>query len=293
MRSLSSGTKSACGIHGVAVLEESLDQRWFRLAVDGLDVRFFMKGSMLDRGRGKGADSREALSPLLGVPSCLITPSQIHGTTILETSAGNAISVRNVLSGYATNNIEGDGILFDAHDAGKFGLEASLRFADCAPVIVAPSREWFELAGASARPWVLMMHSGYKGTVLNIAKTGLEKVRARYGEQALKGAWAWVGPCIGMANYPRDIEEWTLRGMETFRGKNVKNDGEKVFFDIAGELRLQLMDAGITEDNIFLSGIDTYERYDLCYSYRSGEHERRMFLWAGAYDYMKNKQGAS
>ena len=259
----------------VAVLEEFMGQRWFRLTVSGLDVRFFLRGSMLDAGDGNGPASRAALSPLLGEPSCLIAPKQVHGTTILHTVAENTISA------YAADDVEADGILFDAREAGKLGVEASLRFADCAPVVVAPSSEWVERLST---PWVLMMHSGYKGTVLNVVKAGLKKVRDRYGASALDGAWAWVGPCIGGAHYPRDREEWTLQGLETFREANVKvEEGGKVFFDIAGELRLQLMDAEIAEDRVFLSGIDTFERADLCYSYRRGERSARMFLWAGSF----------
>jgi len=170
---------------------------------------------MLYEGRGKAVISRVVLSRFLGKPSRMIAPKQVHGTTILETVAENAITVE---SECAPNDVEADGILFDAREAANLGTEASLRFADCAPVVVAPSREWVELNGT---PWVLMMHSGYKGTVLNIVKTGLEKARAHYGASALDGAWAWIGPCIGGANYPRDIEEWTLRGLETFNGANV------------------------------------------------------------------------
>jgi len=264
-------------IAGVAVLEEFLGQRWLRLAVSGLDVRFFLRGPMLDNGLGKGAASRTALSPILGEPSRMIAPKQIHGTTILETVAENAVSVESVMSRSAPRDKEADGVLFDACEAGSLGTEASLRFADCAPVVVAPSPEWVELNGT---PWVLMMHSGYKGTVLNIMEAGLKKARARYGAPALDGAWAWIGPCIGGANYPRGIEEWTLRGLETFREPNVGKKGEKVFFDIAEELKFQLMDAGIAEERVFLSGIDTCERTDLCYSYRGGDSTARMFLWA-------------
>jgi copper oxidase (laccase) domain-containing protein len=258
----------------IAAIEEFSGQRWFRLAASGLDVRFFLKGPMLDAGRGKAPASRAALSPLLGEPSRLIAPKQVHGTAILETISDNAVSE------YATTDVEADGILFDANEAGKLGLEASLRFADCAPVVVAPSREWVKSTGT---PWVLMMHSGYKGTVQNIADAGLEKARARYGSHALDGAWAWVGPCVGGPNYPRDREEWTLRGLKTFRETNVERDGDKVFFDIAGELGLQLMDSGISQGNVFFSGIDTCERPDLCYSYRNGERELRMFLWVRSF----------
>jgi len=265
-----------------AVLEESSGQRWFRLPVSGLDVRFFLKGPMLGEGHGKAQTSRTALSPLLGPePSYLMAPKQVHGATVLENIPENAPPVYEA---------EADGILFDAGYAADLEIEASLRFADCAPVVVAPSREWVERNGT---PWVLMMHSGYKGTVQNIAAAGLKKALARYGESALDGAWAWIGPCIGGENYPRDIEEWTLKGLDSFREANVKRagktgkakkageNGEKIFFDIAGELKLQLIDAGITEERIFLSGIDTCERADLCYSYRCGEKTERMFLWAG------------
>jgi len=252
-----------------AVLEEFDGQSWFRLPVSGLDVRFFLRGSMLGEGHGKAKTSRAVLSPLLGQePSCLIAPKQVHGTTVLENIPENAPPVYEA---------EADGILFDARDAADLRVEASLRFADCAPVVVAPSPEW---AARNGTPWVLMMHSGYKGTVQNIVDAGLEKARACYGESAIDGAWAWIGPCIGGANYPRDVEEWTLKGLESFRGENVKKAG-KVFFDIAGELRLQLIDAGIAEESVFLSDINTCERADICYSYRNGEMTERMFLWAG------------
>jgi copper oxidase (laccase) domain-containing protein len=128
-------------------------------------------------------------------------------------------------------------------------------------------------------PWVLMMHSGYKGTVRNIVASGLKKARARYGA-ALSSACAWVGPCIGAANYPRDREEWTERGLVAFHPENVKSAGEKIFFDIAGELKFQLMEAGIAKDRIFSAGVDTFARRDLCYSWRGGDREDRMFLWS-------------
>jgi copper oxidase (laccase) domain-containing protein len=199
-----------------------------------------------------------------------MAPKQVHGTVILDTSIKNTLTPEG-------DSPEADGILFDAWEAAGQGIEASLRFADCAPVVVSPSLQWVEHSGA---PWVLMMHSGYKGTVLNVVTFGLEKVREHYGASALDGAWAWVGPCVSMPHYPRDPEEWTFRGLESFRKTNVQTQGEKVFFDIAEELRLQLTDAGITADRVSLSGIDTYERSDVCYSYRKGERTLRMFLWA-------------
>ena len=239
------------------VLERSQGQPWLQLPHPGADIRFFLKGTLLEETRGNAANSRVALEPLLGPPLPLSAPKQVHGIAVLDSA-----STENLLPSV----VEADGILLDT-----YGVEASLRFADCAPVVVASS-------GSPA--WVLMMHSGYKGTVQNIVEAGLEKVRARYGVAALHSARAWIGPCIGRANYPRDGDEWTLRGLETFHGQNIKGAGEKFFFDIAGELRLQLLEEGIDEERILLSGMDTFACPSLCYSYRGGEREKRMFLWA-------------
>ena len=217
---------------------------------------------MLDEGMGTAAPIRAALAPVLGKPGPMIAPKQVHGTVILDSTMGNTLP----------NVIEGDGILLNLNDTNKTSaLEVSLRFADCAPVVVFPSKE--------NHPWVLMLHSGYKGTVLNIVKAGLEKVRACYGACAVDSALAWVGPCIGGTHYPRDKEEWTLRGLDVFNKENVSFRGEKIFFDIAGELRHQLEGAGIAKERIVLSGIDTFTCRDLCYSYRRGD-SGRMFLWA-------------
>ena len=220
------------------------------------DIRLFGRGVFLDGTRGKAGASRERLVPLLGKRLPLIAPKQVHGTTILEALENN------VLPAFS----EADGILLDAP-----GMEASLRFADCAPVVV---------ASTEGPNWVLLMHSGYKGTVLNIVGAGLEKVKERYGKGALSSACAWVGPCIGIRNYPRSREEWTERGLAAFHLENVEVHGEKVHFDIAGELKNQLVSGGIAEGSVFVSGIDTFESSGLCYSYRRGDPEDRMFLWA-------------
>lgn len=222
------------------------------------DIRLFMRGPLLDGTQGSAEASRVGLIPLLGEGERfpLIAPKQVHGTTILNSVKKNALP----------SLVEADGILLDLPD-----IEASLRFADCAPVVVASSE---------GKPWVLLMHSGYKGTVSNIVKAGLRKVRDRYGASALSSAFAWVGPCIGGANYPRNREEWTLRGLDVFHGENVRPEGEKVFFDIPAELRLQLNDAGLDKRRIFLSGTDTLDSRAFCYSYRGGDSEDRMFLWA-------------
>jgi copper oxidase (laccase) domain-containing protein len=236
-------------------------QRWLRFVPPGetapcADVRLFMRGPLLDGAEGRAGLSRDRLVPLLGKRLPLIAPRQVHGTEILDASADCVLPFQ----------AEADGILLDSPE-----MEASLRFADCAPVAVLPSKP-------KQRPWTLLLHSGYKGTVRNIVRAGLEKVRGRYGEKELSSSFAWIGPCIGGANYPRSREEWTERGLAAFHARNVRAEGEKFYFDIAGELREQLMEGGIAGNRIFSSGVDTFARRDFCYSYRGGDLEGRMFL---------------
>jgi copper oxidase (laccase) domain-containing protein len=269
---------------------EAHGQPWLRLGWGSMDVRFFLKGALLDKGFGDAVSSRKVLTPLLGELLPMVAPRQVHGVRILDATLENTRG--------ASTPVEGDGVLLDAREALRtgagleapgleapgleaLGLEASLRFADCAPVVILPSREGGKAENCDA--WALLLHSGYKGTVQNIVKAGLEKVRDRYGAEAAHWARAWVGPCVGGENYPRDRDEWTLRGLQSFHKENVKSGGErgeKVFFDIAGELECQLKNAGIREERIFLARIDTFARPDLCYSYRRGDRELRMFLWA-------------
>ncbi len=184
-----------------------------------------------------------------------IAPKQIHGSEILHVHDGN-------FAGYALpKRPDADGVLLMTTRAG-----ASLRFADCAPVMV-----WGE-------KWVMILHSGYKGTVLKISECGLGLVRKVMGCEAVKGACAWVGPCIGREHYCRDEEdEWTQRGIAGFHRENFCVRGGKVYFDLAGEISMQLSEGGLCEENIAVAGIDTFTDPECC-SYRRGDITERMTL---------------
>lgn len=209
-------------------------------APDFLHAHFFMKG--------------ENAAGLDDFPR--VAPSQVHGSEILHVNAEN-------FARYALPaKPQADGVLLTTSHAG-----ASLRFADCAPVLL-----W-------GRGWTMILHSGYKGTVLNISARGLELVRSLYGVDAVKDSCAWVGPCIGREHYCRDIsDEWTQKGITSFHAANFADRDGKIFFDLAGEIHAQLIDAGLYNKNITLSGIDTYINEE-CYSYRRGDKSARMTLY--------------
>ncbi|MBQ7219968.1 MAG: polyphenol oxidase family protein [Synergistaceae bacterium] len=211
------------------------------LTPDFLQAKFFMRNESQD-----GIDD---------LPR--IAPHQIHGAEIIHADDDSFAEYS------LPNRPEADGIMLTTTRA-----SASLRFADCAPVMI-----WGKF-------WVMILHSGYKGTVLNISSRGLEFVRSLKGDDAVNKACAWIGPCIGREHYCRDIgDEWTEKGRAVFHAENFDERGSKIYFDLAGEIRNQLLDSGVKDENITLSGIDTCTD-SRCYSYRRGYKEDRMMLYA-------------
>lgn len=213
-----------------------------------ISAKFFTRRPELDDTNG----DINLISINLGLGNLpLIAPSQVHGKNIIHAASKYALPERP----------EADGILLTSCE-----VEASLRFADCAPVLI-----W-------GNEWVLLLHSGYKGTVLNIVNAGVDEVRKTFGGNALENSGAWVGPCIGFDSYMRRIsDEWTTKGMDAFHHNNYRENGEHVYFDLAGEIHEQLRICGINEKNITLSKIDTYVNPE-CYSYRRGDVKNRMLL---------------
>ncbi|MBR1671720.1 MAG: polyphenol oxidase family protein [Fretibacterium sp.] len=245
------------------------------------DARFLMRGPLMDGSNGDIAVLQERLARVAGFPAArvtgfpadpmgvslpLIAPRQVHGVEVIESAVGHALPSRP----------EADGILLTSGD-----VEASLRFADCAPVLILPSEEW----ARRNRPWALLLHSGYRGTVQNIARAGLQRVAQVMGQGAVASASAWVGPCIAGESYPRTWEAWTERGLAAFHPENVRRPLEdppagaegRFYFDLAGELRAQLRECGLAPRNIFVSGLDTASAAG-CYSYRRGDKVDRMML---------------
>lgn len=189
-----------------------------------------------------------------------ISPHQVHGSEIICVNDDNFSQFTRP---------EADGVMLTTTKA-----SASIRVADCAPVML-----WGKF-------WVMILHSGFKGTVLNISGRGCELVRSLFGDEAVRNACAWIGPCIGREIYCRDsFDEWTQKGITNFHRDNFDDKGEKIFFDLAGEIHSQLIEAGLDEANITLTGINTFTDSNCC-SYRRGDKTERMTL------YVRLKEGA-
>lgn len=218
-------------------------------------ARLYARGPLNDEANGDPARVWAALSAEYGGRP-LVAPQQVHGVNIIEASEREALPARR----------EADGV-FIGSDCRAL---ASLRFADCTPVVI---------AAAGGESWMMILHSGFKGTLLNISVAALE----RFGYGCAGGeVWAWIGPRIGACCYSRRADDPATReALAKFSPECAKEKDGLVFFDIGGEIRRQLLARGVPDDNIFGFGGCTRCENEVFYSYRAGDEEKRNFLLAG------------
>ena len=190
----------------------------------------------------------------------LVAPRQVHGTAIIPACKEHRLPLRE----------SADGVFISpASDC-----LASLRFADCTPVVI---------AGCEPEPWMVLLHSGFVGTMKNIAEAGLAYARGRYGAVCGDKVWAWLGPGICGKCYCRSIggDEVTKAAMKLFAPENMNVLGDRCFFDIHGQIKKQLHDSGLSRGHIYDYGCCTKCGGEPLYSYRGGDLKDRIFLLAG------------
>ena len=197
----------------------------------------------------------------VGEVAPVIAPRQVHACNIIS------VTDENFAEYTLPNVIDCDGIFLRTNRA-----VATLRFADCAPVLLYPDENF-----ARDCNFAVLLHSGFKGTVLNISGKAIAEVLEFAGENALENLNVWLGASIAQKNYPRDLDEWTQRALGNFSPENVIISGGKYYFDIRNEIRNQFLRSGILPERIFVSDMDTFSDHR-CYSYRNGDKFNRMIL---------------
>ncbi len=125
--------------------------------------------------------------------------------------------------------------------------------ADCLPVFfIAPG----------PNPWVGLAHAGWRGTQQQITKKTLELIveKSKCLPQDVHIAF---GPCIGKDQYEVGEE---FKGLFPKKSLHFKHD--KVYFNLSGENRRQLLEAGVLEKNILDHEICTVSENEDFYSFR-------------------------
>ena len=134
------------------------------------------------------------------------------------------------------------------------GVVMSILTADCVPILLYDTQQ--EVVAA--------VHAGWKGTKEQIVLKTVQKMKEKYGCNP-RNIIAGIAPSIGRCCY--EVGEDVARHFfETPEGFDTK--GEKYMLDLPFINKLQLVKAGIPEENIEMSQICTACEVEKFFSYR-------------------------
>lgn len=163
--------------------------------------------------------------------------SQVHGRQVLR--------VRRHDDAQAIAAIQADGLCSD--DA---FLGVSVHVADCTPILLACPR-----TGA-----VAALHAGWRGTVLGIARAGVEAMQRNFGcrSHELRAA---LGPCIGACCFevgPEVVAAFLAADAGARDNGSVVKGPAKEHIDLRRVQQLELIAAGLCPDNVDVSSDCTH-----------------------------------
>jgi len=171
---------------------------------------------------------------------------QVHGDKIIEISRGFC----------PRGDMEGDGFLVREH-----GIFAGIRVADCYPVFI----------GDPIRKNAVLIHAGWRGLKAGIIASAMDLLAEEGSDpQDLVAA---AGPGISGEVYEVGEDVGSL-----FPGF-VRREGAKLFLDLRGFIRAELLRRGVAGDNIVFAPYCTY-RDDKLFHSRRREGERTGYMWA-------------
>ena len=187
-------------------------------------------------GEADGAveENRARVRAALGLDA-LVFAKQVHGNTVIR------------LDNAPADGVAGEG---DAMMTNVPGVGLAVQTADCVPLLI------FDPENRA----IAVVHSGWRGTVQEIAKATLMAMHDAYGTRAEK-VRAAIGPSISQANYRVGPE--VLEQFDTLFGDTVGLIGPRDaegggHLDNAGAVRRQLIEAGVSPDVIWMSDTCTF-----------------------------------
>ncbi len=204
----------------------------------------------------KGISDQDEIQKL-AAQGPLVLPSQVHDKKVVRAAKTSDYPQRE----------EADGLLVFPGDP-----VCALRFADCAPVMI---------LSRAPRPWALILHSGFRGTLENIVAEGMSLARRECGEISPSEIFAWAGPCISGKCYTRRMDDpSTAEALKKFSRHAVRVSDSVAYISLKRQIACQLMAEGIPENQIFLETQCTHCATELFYSHRAskGDGARMLFV---------------
>jgi len=184
----------------------------------------------------------------------LVMARQVHGSRIIEIADDGPLPLPYP---------ECDGFV-----TARPGVALGIKTADCAPLLFIDPRR--RVAGA--------LHAGWRGAARGIAERMVAIFRDRFSSDP-SDIVAMAGPAVGPCCYEVDAPVFdAFAATEGMQRCFTRLDGkERWMFDLVAANRLQLIHAGLSEENIFTADACTSCRRDLFFSHRAaqGQNEGR------------------
>ena len=182
-----------------------------------------------------------------GPISDAFTANQVHGRAVVTVRRGGRLP---------ESRPDADALVSDDP-----AVTIAVRAADCVPLLLAD-----KTTGA-----VSAVHAGWRGTAAGVAGAAIETLTRELGATPANMVAA-IGPSIGPCCYEVGselVDAFAAAGhARHLVDRWFSQRGEKLFLDVPGANRDQLILAGVPADQIFLSGLCTAEHLDLLTSYR-------------------------
>lgn len=210
--------------------------------------------------------NRDKLANELKIPlNNWVFAEQVHGNNIKkvtrEAGGSGALTM-------ATAVKDTDGLYTQENNI----LLGSL-YADCVPLyFYSPLTDFIGLA-----------HAGWKGTV---GKIGTKMIQRWVNNEniPLESIYVAIGPSISGESY--EVDDYVINKVNNVMLPNhefpyVQTSEHKYLLDLKQLNKQLLLDAGVFEENIFVSNFCTFKETNLFYSYRRNSQTGRMMSFIG------------
>ena len=218
--------------------------------------------TMRDIGRGcdfsmalhTGEDSECILSNRRELENCFprgsrfVSVRQVHGSDIHIVSEKMEMGWRSL-----DDTVEADAIVTNLP-----GVVLTVLTADCVPVLL-----YDPVAGV-----VSAIHAGWRGSDSGIVRKCIEKICDIYGSVA-SDIVASIGPSIRGCCY--EVGEDVASRFADYGSALSRSDRGGYMLDLSEVNRIQMMESGVLDENIFLDGVCTACGGDGFFSYRADD----------------------
>jgi YfiH family protein len=218
----------------------------FSTRLGGISLGAF---SALNLGISAGDDepavrsNRAAWADALGLDGPIAGMHQVHGGVV------------HTVFERPSDTLFGDAIVSD-----RQALPIGVYTADCTPILLHDPA-----TGA-----VGAVHAGWKGTVAHVAAAAVQQMARDFGADPRKLVAA-IGPAIGPCCFEVGPEVVAALSENAWPGALevvVARENAKPTVDLFAANRTQLVWAGVAPENVHVSGLCTFCRGDLFYSWR-------------------------